>query len=279
MKKKILMLLCAICLIIPAAFILTACSTAEDINVKIPTEDINIQTPTDFTIKMEGEEKTQHRITIINDSERGTIYPKLNNDTSSVLVDEGDSYTVTIKAEDGFMLESLLINGNKVESVDVYTLSDISTDYTISAVFSEIIDSRHFIKEMNLVGMIFDLSPNSPHQEVESLSCSIRLYSFHDGGSSSSIKNNGYVYCGKNQESKFTNSLNFSNWNIAFNDSINYELALEIDAVNTLSYSFIPNKMELEYVADDIYMIKLDNQSTNAYHFENITLYFNVIFD
>ena len=51
MKKKILMLLCAICLIIPAAFILTACSTAEDINVQIPTEDINIQTPTDFTME------------------------------------------------------------------------------------------------------------------------------------------------------------------------------------------------------------------------------------
>lgn len=275
MKKKILMCLCTVCFILPMAFILAGCQTTNQNNP--------ITIPTDYKVTMEGENTIQHRITIINDSDHGTIYPKLDNGTSSVLVDEGDSYTVTIKAEDGFKVDYLLVNAEKVEAVEVYTLANISNDYTISAVFSEIIDRKHFITKVHMVGMIFDLSPTSEKQEIQSLKYVLSLGNTHGTGSSSSNKS-GYVYCGKNSESKFTNSLNIetgTGFYISFNDSINYEITLDIDtSYNTiLEYSFIPNKMDLEYVSDNIYMIKLDNVSKLGYNLENIVLYFTANFE
>ena len=270
MKKKILMVLCAVCFVLPIAFMLTGCQSTDH------NEPITI--PTDFNIKMESEKVVQHRITIINDSESGTIYPKLENGNSYVLVDEGASYTVTIKAKEGFKLDYLLINSAKVDAVDTYTITNISTDYTVSAVFSEIIDRRHFITEIEAKGMIFDLFPTTYKQEVESLEYRLDMSATHEGGNTTWFSE-GYVYCCKNSGPRFTNSLTFSGFDITFNDEQFYTIELKINNLNVLNFSFIPNKMDLEHVSDNVYMMKLKNLSASGYNLQNIVLYFSASFE
>ena len=279
MKKKILSFILAICLILPAAFMVTGCqSTENNEHITIPS-DYNITIPSDYNITIDSEKVVQHRITIINDSEFGTIYPKLENGTSSVLVDNGDSYTVTIKAKEGFKLEYLLINSAKVDAVDTYTFTNITNDYTISAVFSEIIDRRHFITEIEAKGMIFDLFPTTNNQEVESLGYRLEMIAQHDS-SSKILSDKGYIYCGKNSESKFTNSLNFKDGlDITFNDEQICKIELRINDLKVLSLGFIPNKMELEHVSDNVYMMKLNDLSASGYELQNIVLYFSASFE
>ena len=285
MKKKVLMVLGLICFILPIAFMLTGCQSTDynepitiptDFNINMENEPITI--PTDLNINMESEKVVQHRITIINDSESGTIYPKLENGNSYVLVDEGASYTVTIKAKEGFKLDYLLINSAKVDAVDTYTITNISTDYTVSAVFSEIIDRRHFITEIEAKGMIFDLFPTSNNQEVESLGYRLDMSAIHEGGNATWFSE-GYVYCGKSSESRFTNSLTFSGFDITFNDEQFYTIELRINNLNVLNFSFIPNKMDLEHVSDNVYMMKLKNLSASGYNLQNIVLYFSASFE
>ena len=277
MKKNILNFALIMCMSLLMVTIFTGCSSDNDEEVSIPT---------DYTITMESnypdlpEQTIQHRITIINDSDYGTIYPKLDNGTSSVLVDEGDSYTVTIKVNDGYELDYLLIDGKSVEAVDVYTFTNVDKDHNISAVYSEIIDMRHFIKEIAMVGMIFDLSPATATQEVESVQYSLKVSKYSISGSSSSVHAGGYVYSGESAQSKFTNSLNFgSQIDISFNDSASYGITLSIDNHTIIAETFIPNKLELEHISDNMYMLKLNNQSNNYYALENIVLYFTATFE
>ena len=145
MKKKLLSFIFLVCLTLGAVGVLSGCSAE---NITIPT-DYNVTTTPVLPKNQE-----QCRITIINDSENGTIFPKLDNETSSVLVEEGDSYTVTVKPKDGYKIDNLLIDGVTVEAKEIYTFTNIVDDHSISAVYSKILEEKE-IKSMTLIGLEF----------------------------------------------------------------------------------------------------------------------------
>ena len=145
MKKKLLGIAFLLCLILGSVGVLSGCSAE---NITIPTDYYVTTTP------VLPENEKQYRITIINDSENGTIFPKLDNETSSVLVGEGDSYTVTVKPKDGYKLDNLLLDGEIVEAKEIYTFTNIVSNHSISAVFSKILEEKE-IKSMSLIGLEF----------------------------------------------------------------------------------------------------------------------------
>ena len=156
MKNKFKKITTILCLLIIGVTCITGCSATGDIT--LPTDyDVttngNITLPTDYNVTTTITEKTQYRLTVINDSENGTIFPNLNNETSSVMVDEGDSYTFTIKAKEGYEVQNLLIDGELVDAQEIYTFSNINENHSIGAIYSE---KPKAIKSLTLIGLEYD---------------------------------------------------------------------------------------------------------------------------
>lgn len=142
MKNKFKKITTILCLLIIGVTCITGCSATGDITL-----------PTDYNLTTTLTEKNQFRLTVINDSENGTIFPNLNNETSSVMVDEGDSYTFTIKAKEGYEIQNLLIDGELVEAQEIYTFSNINKNHSIGAIYSE---KPRAIKSFTLIGLEYD---------------------------------------------------------------------------------------------------------------------------
>ena len=99
---------------------------------------------------------TEHRLTVINDTVCGRIYPDLSNiDTQSVMVKHGDSYTFTIKPNSGYIIENLLIDGVKEAPRETYTFTNIKKSHSIGAIFAKE-DERDYISQLKIVGIEFD---------------------------------------------------------------------------------------------------------------------------
>ena len=56
---------------------------------------------------------------------------------SKTEANEGESATVTITANEGYLIKDVLVNGKSVGAVDTYTISDIREDKTVEAIFVE----------------------------------------------------------------------------------------------------------------------------------------------
>ena len=99
---------------------------------------------------------TEYRLTVINDTVCGRIYPDLSNiDTQSVMVKHGDSYTFTIKPNSGYIIENLLIDGVKEAPRETYTFTNIKKSHSIGAIFAKE-DERDYISQLKIVGIEFD---------------------------------------------------------------------------------------------------------------------------
>ena len=99
---------------------------------------------------------TEYRLTVINDTVCGKIYPDLSNiDTQSVMVKHGDSYTFTIKPNSGYIIENLLIDGVKEAPRETYTFTNIKKSHSIGAIFAKE-DERDYISQLKIVGIEFD---------------------------------------------------------------------------------------------------------------------------
>ena len=145
---------------------------------------------------------TEYRLTVINDTVCGRIYPDLSSssDTQSVMVKHGDSYTFTIKPNSGYIIENLLIDGVKEEPKETYTFTNIKKSHSIGAVFAKEekkIDERDYISQLKIVGMEFDAVLTSGHTKMSSLQISSLKIS-HD-------KTTGYKY-GENNSVQLFNS-------------------------------------------------------------------------
>lgn len=152
MKRKITSFALTICLMFVILVTSTGCSS----------EDITI--PTDYnltTTEVLPNQTKQHRITIINDSEYGTIYPNLNNETSSVFVNDGDSYTISVKAKEGYNLDKLLVDGEEVVAQEIYTFKNINKSFSISATYTKTAENAPQFKTLDLIGMRFRLNDPS----------------------------------------------------------------------------------------------------------------------
>ena len=124
MKKKILNIVIALCLMLTSVFMLSACN-----------------------------EKEEYQITIINGLKGGKILPDVETGTKSVQVEHGDNYSVMIIPDDGYKVAGLLIDGQIIEKDSnetiVYTFENILTDHSIAGVFEQI---EPTIKSMKLEG-------------------------------------------------------------------------------------------------------------------------------
>lgn len=133
MKKKILNIVIALCLMLTSMAMLSACSVKEE----------NIY---------------KYQITIINGLKGGKILPDVETGTKSVQVEHGDNYSVMIIPDDGYKVAGLLIDGQIVEKDSsetiVYTFENILTDHSIAGVFEQIeqIKLVPTIKSMKLEG-------------------------------------------------------------------------------------------------------------------------------
>ena len=115
-------------------------------------EDLKI--PTDYNVTINQEK--QYRLTVINDSENGIISPDLKGETCSVMVDEGDNYTFTIRPKEGYKLDNLLIDGELVAPQEIYTFDDVDSDHSIGAVYSKL-EGVYAIKSLRPIGVRFEL--------------------------------------------------------------------------------------------------------------------------
>ena len=144
---------------------------------------------------------TEYRLTVINDTVCGRIYPDLSSssDTQSVMVKHGDSYTFTIKPNSGYIIENLLIDGVKEEPKETYTFTNIKKSHSIGAVFAKEekkIDERDYISQLKIVGIEFDAVLTSGHSQTSSFRVSSLKIS-HD-------KTTGYKY-GENNSVQLCN--------------------------------------------------------------------------
>ncbi|MGN0961241.1 MAG: hypothetical protein ACI4PF_03475 [Christensenellales bacterium] len=169
MKNNTKKILAGACLGLVGMGCLVGCDAKE---LKIPTDyNVNTTIPTDYNVTTTINQEKQYRLTVINDSEHGTIYPDLNNETRSVMVDEGDSYTFTIRPKEGYKVDNLLIDGELVEAQEIYTFEDVDGDHSIGAVYSQIeVDSRFNIKSLTLKGMSFTV------RSIETISVGDKIY-------------------------------------------------------------------------------------------------------
>lgn len=88
---------------------------------------------TDHQIEVSFEEKPVEVITydiIASAGDNGTITPE-----GTTTVDEGDDLTYNIAAQEGFLIDDVLVNGNSMGAIDTYTFENVMDDQTISASF------------------------------------------------------------------------------------------------------------------------------------------------
>ncbi|MHB8062658.1 MAG: S-layer homology domain-containing protein, partial [Ruminiclostridium sp.] len=85
-----------------------------------------------------GNVSTSYTITV-SAGEGGSISP------ASVSVVKGGSKTFAITANEGYYISDVLVDGVSVGAVNSYTLSDISTGHTISAVFTKVTGLPYYI--------------------------------------------------------------------------------------------------------------------------------------
>lgn len=88
----------------------------------------NIHTEENSEDESSDDDKKKFTITT-SAGEGGTISP-------STTVSEGDSYTVYIQANSGYSIADVYVDGSSVGAVSSYTFSNVTSDHTISAVFS-----------------------------------------------------------------------------------------------------------------------------------------------
>jgi len=96
---------------------------------------------TDITVKVQLVGRTftkQVHLTVTNSyeikvtqAEGGVISP------ANVKVDKGDSATFTIKANNGYFINDVLVDGKSVGAVTSYTFNNVSENHTITAVFAK----------------------------------------------------------------------------------------------------------------------------------------------
>lgn len=142
--------------------------------------------PTDYNFNTTINSQSQYRLTVINDSNYGVITPRLENDTNSVMVDAGDSYTFTIKPNEGYQIDNLLIDGQMVEPQEVYSFINIDKDHSIGAVYSrinfepEVVDKRNLICSLKMIGMDWKSAWYDRESDYEEGAVSSTLNVFHD---------------------------------------------------------------------------------------------------
>lgn len=114
---------------------------------------------------------TEYRLTVINDTVCGKIYPDLSNiDTQSVMVKHGDSYTFTIKPNSGYIIENLLIDGVKEAPRETYTFTNIKKSHSIGAIFAK--EDGDYISQLKIVGIEFDAAFTSGHSATSNFKIS-----------------------------------------------------------------------------------------------------------
>lgn len=171
MKNKILSIILAICFVIPAMFIFSACGEKEEVKT--------------------------YEITIINGVEGGTILPVIENGTKSVQVCERGDYTVIIQPDEGYKVVGLLINGviqekDEEESI-IYTFENISSNQSIAAQF-EIVDQEididvpeKEINELKIEGIIINYAGTADEELCDIDKLSITQYYSNELGEYSFI--------------------------------------------------------------------------------------------
>ncbi|MCB6994459.1 N-acetylmuramoyl-L-alanine amidase, partial [bacterium 210820-DFI.6.37] len=98
----------------------------------------------DMTVKAAFQKLASYKITTsVNSTSKGTI-------TASASVTENGSKTITAKAKSGYYLSDLQVDGKSVGAKDSYTLSNITANHTVKAVFSKqikiMLDAGHYGK-------------------------------------------------------------------------------------------------------------------------------------
>lgn len=82
---------------------------------------------------------TTHTITAsLNDADRGTILPA-GDAEGKTTVDDGNSQSYIIKANEGYRLSDILIDDQSIGTIPdngVYTFTDVKADHTITGIFS-----------------------------------------------------------------------------------------------------------------------------------------------
>ncbi len=67
-----------------------------------------------------------------------TINTNYNTDTNTTTVSVGDDVTFRLYPLDGYIMESLIIDGEPVVLTDVYTFTNVQTDHTLKATYKKI---------------------------------------------------------------------------------------------------------------------------------------------
>lgn len=275
MKNKTKKILATTCLGLVWMGCLTACS-AEDL--KIPTE---------YKVETTITQEKQYRLTVINDSEHGTIYPDISNETSSVMVEEGDDYTFSIRAKEGYKLDNLFIDGELVAPQEIYTFEDVNTDHSIGAIYSKLEEAKE-IKSLILAGIRFyaDESVDIKNSEID--------LAFHQ------IKNpTGYEIMCPDNKVELAKLENVTASILGSGSSRQYDISVEssqpiyLDGDNfklAIGARFLPiyelNISDLEFVGNTFYNLYkinvgdknlyIDNDSQDNVQVKNVELYFLV---
>lgn len=284
MKNKLKKITTILCLLIIGVSCITGCSATGDIT--LPTDyDVttngDITLPTDYNVTTTITEKTQYRLTVINDSENGTIFPNLNNETSSVMVDEGDSYTFTIKAKEGYEVQNLLIDGELVDAQEIYTFSDINENHSIGAVYLE---KPKEIKSLSLVNLIYSTQAHY-NQDIDYSLEIIQNKSVADGSNVLPIEGDETILYESGH--KVATSTNTSSGYIEINQEDVIDVIVDSSgsfriSVNYSNFTWSIN--DLTYIGNDFYNVYvldfgLSTYSTlelnsNGAHLTNLKLYF-----
>ncbi len=139
-----------------------------------------------------GEEQTQEQgqqyfLTVINDSSYGLISPALNNETNSVKVNKGDNYTFTIRPREGYEVNKLLIDGEEIEGMEVYTFSNINANHSIAATYTCIIETPtvddpviNSAKKLTISAVCLDVGVPSKYLTNDQLKAKIEIFQRHD---------------------------------------------------------------------------------------------------
>lgn len=270
MKNKTKKILATACLGLVGMGCLTGCN-------EIPNDfDHNV------TTTITGEK--QYRLTVINDSDHGTIYPDLKGDTSSVMVEEGDSYTFTIRAKEGYKLDNLIIDGELCEPQEIYTFEEINSDHSIGAIYSSLIDIKKQIQHLSLVAISFDLCSAQETSEnvVEDFDIS---FQHREGTSSWTSYVKGECCVGKNQSSPYNNYWVCQKSRVFedIQEFKEYNIHIGVGNYDT-DFKIKTTELDLEYYASTVvpnaYIMKMDENFilNNQYKLTNLVFYFSATY-